>query len=350
MTEMVKKMKWFISASVLTVLILIAVFSHDSMEALQEDDEQKRLSDQIVIKFSHVVAENTPKGLAAEKFAELIAKRTDGKIKVEIFPNEIMYSDEQELAALKRGDVQMIAPSYSKMTEVIPEWQVLDLPFLFRSEEHVEEVYTGEIGQRLLSRLEEENMKGLALWGNGFKQMTSSSGTLIQPEDFAGQRFRIMPSDTIAKQFELLGGIPKAASFNDVYIALEGNEFDGQENTISNIYSKGFYRLQKNMTLSNHGYLGYSVLMNKEFWNSLDPELQIQIEKAMNDTTKWMLSESKEMNDTQLRRMRENSKLGIHELSPDERREWEKVFEPLYQSYTERYGDEWIEDIRKAGK
>ncbi|MDR0136148.1 DctP family TRAP transporter solute-binding subunit [Metabacillus idriensis] len=339
-------MKWFISASLLTVLILVAVFSHDPMHEIEDDDEQTGLNDQIVIKFSHVVAENTPKGLAAEKFAEIIADRTDGKIKVEVFPNEIMYSDEKELQALKEGDVQMIAPSYSKMTEVIPEWQVLDLPFIFQDEQHVKSVYTGEVGEQLLGKLERENIKGLALWGNGFKQMTSSSGALIDPEDFSGQRFRIMPSDTIAEQFELLHAIPKAASFNDVYIALEGNEFDGQENTISNIYSKGFYRLQKDMTVSNHGYLGYSVLMNEEFWNRLEPELQTQIQKAMNETTEWMLEESKNMNDSQLRRMKQNSKMKIHELSESEKDKWQEVFMPLYEAYSSEYGDKWIKEIR----
>lgn len=341
-------MKWFISASLLTVLFLVAVFSHDPMHEIEDDDEQHGLSDQIVIKFSHVVAENTPKGLAAEKFADIIADRTDGKIKVEVFPNEIMYSDEKELNALKKGDVQMIAPSYSKMTEVIPEWQVLDLPFIFQDEQHVQNVYTGEVGERLLGELESENIKGLALWGNGFKQMTSSRGALIEPEDFSGQRFRIMPSDTIAKQFELMGAIPKASSFNDVYIALEGNEFDGQENTISNIYSKGFYRLQKDMTVSNHGYLGYSVLMNAEFWNSLEPELQTQIQKAMDETTEWMLKESKKMNDSQLIRMKQNSKLKIHELSEAEKDRWRKVFKPLYETYSTEYGERWIEDIRNV--
>lgn len=343
---MVKKMKWFISSSLLTVLLIIAVFSHDPMPEIEDDDEQQGLNDQIVIKFSHVVAENTPKGLAAEKFAEIIADRTDGKIKVEVFPNEILYSDEKELKALKRGDVQMIAPSYSKMTEVIPEWQVLDLPFIFRDVEHVKNVYTGEVGERLLSKLEKENIKGLALWGNGFKQMTSSNGALIAPEDFSGQRFRIMPSDLIAKQFELLHAIPKAAEFNDVYIALEGNEFDGQENTISNIYSKGFYRLQKDMTVSNHGYLGYSVLMNEEFWNSLEPELQTHIQEAMDETTIWMLHESKEMNDTQFSRMKETSNMKIYELNEKEKEKWRKVFMPLYVTYAAKYGDTWIKDIQ----
>lgn len=318
------------------------------MPELENDDEQQGLNNQIVIKFSHVVAENTPKGLAAEKFAEIIADRTDGKIKVEVFPNEILYSDEKELKALKRGDVQMIAPSYSKMTEVIPEWQVLDLPFIFRDVEHVKNVYTGEVGERLLSKLEEENIKGLALWGNGFKQMTGSNGALIEPEDFSGQRFRIMPSDLIAKQFELLSAIPKAAEFNDVYIALEGNEFDGQENTISNIYSKGFYRLQKDMTVSNHGYLGYSVLMNEEFWNSLEPALQTQIQEAMDETTIWMLDESKKMNDTQFSRMKESSNMKIYELNEEEKERWKKTFMPLYETYSARYGDAWINDIQNT--
>ncbi|KPC98952.1 C4-dicarboxylate-binding periplasmic protein precursor [Geobacillus sp. BCO2] len=179
-------------------------------EPLVYDDEQKGLEKQIIIYFSHVVAENTPKGLAAQKFAELVEQKTNGRVKVEVFPNGSLYSDGEELDALLRGDVQMIAPSFSKVTELIPEWQVLDLPFLFRDEDDVRRVFTGKVGAELLRMLEAKGMKGLAFWSNGFKQMMSTTRPLIAPDDFRGLRFRIMPSEVIEKQFRLLGGEPVA--------------------------------------------------------------------------------------------------------------------------------------------
>ncbi len=214
-------------------IILVFMWQKQTMEHVVYDDEQKGLQKQIVIYFSHVVAENTPKGLAAQKFAELVKEKTNGRVKVEVFPNGSLYSDEEEIDALLRGDVQMIAPSVSKVTQLLPEWQVIDLPFIFESYDDVERAFTGEVGKRLLAMLEKKEMKGLALWGNGFKQVTSNRRLLIEPSDFSGLKFRVMPSEIIEKQFQLLGAKPIVVPFNHVYESLEKHAFDGQENTIS---------------------------------------------------------------------------------------------------------------------
>ncbi|KFL16595.1 C4-dicarboxylate ABC transporter [Geobacillus stearothermophilus] len=327
-----------------------AVSQQVGREPLVYDDEQKGLQNQIIIYFSHVVAENTPKGLAAQKFAELVEQKTDGRVKVEVFPNGSLYSDGEELDALLRGDVQMIAPSFSKVTELIPEWQVLDLPFLFRNDDDVRRVFTGEIGAELLGMLEAKKIKGLALWSNGFKQMMSTTRPLIAPDDFRGLRFRIMPSEVIEKQFRLLGGEPVAVSFDHVYRALEQHEFDGQENTISNIYSKSFYKFQPYITISNHGYLGYAVMMNQAFWDHLPKDIQQKITEAMAEATQWNLQESKAQNERELNELRQREDVHLYELSEREKWEWERKFAPLYEEFAKRFGARLLDEIRESEK
>lgn len=327
-------------------IILVFMWQKQTMEHVVYDDEQKGLQKQIVIYFSHVVAENTPKGLAAQKFAELVKEKTNSRVKVEVFPNGSLYSDEEEIDALLRGDVQMIAPSVSKVTQLLPEWQVLDLPFIFESYDDVERAFTGEVGKRLLAMLEKKEMKGLALWGNGFKQMTSNRRLLIEPSDFSGLKFRVMPSEIIEKQFQLLGAKSIVVPFNHVYESLEKHAFDGQENTISNIYSKNFYQFQPYLTISNHGYLGYAVIVNQHFWDKLPKDIQQNIAEAMQETTAWNLNQSRKQNEAELEKMKQNSKMHIYELTKKEQEVWKQKFSPLYDEFEWEFGSELLHQIK----
>ena len=348
-------MKHFIMASLLTIIGLIIFILFDTGYIFQEqkvlkDEEQQGLNDQIIIHFSHVVAENTPKGLAAQKFSELVYEKTNGIVKVQVYPNGILYSDRDELDALRNGKIEMIAPSYTNMTEIVPQWKVLDLPFLFKDYDHVKNVFTGETGVRLLSFLNDKNMKGLAFWSNGFKQMTSSSHPLIEPVDFENQSFRIMPGPVLKQQFTLLGGKPVTTSFTDVYHSLESNKVDGQENTISNIYSKGLYQFQPYLTLSNHGFLGYAVVVNKDFWDTLPADIQVQIEEAIKETTLWNMDESSKMNEIQLQGMKNIPSLNIYELPAQSKKHWVERFEPLYQEVENEIGTDLIEIIKQENR
>ncbi|NSL51363.1 TRAP transporter substrate-binding protein [Calidifontibacillus erzurumensis] len=344
-------MKVFIATSIVIIICFIFIFVgfelNNENNSLTYDYEQEDLSNQIVINFSHVVAENTPKGLAAQKFAKLTERKTNGKVKVAVFPNGVLYAEGEEVDALIRGEVQMIAPAYSNMSELIPEWLILDLPYIFKDYEHVEAVLNGEVGKALLEKLQKHNIKGVAFWSNGFKQMTSNRNPLRKPSDFLGQRFRIMPSKALEDQFRMLGVRTNAMPFNQVYPNLENRFLDGQENTISNIYSKGFYKVQKYMTISNHGYLGYAVMMNQEFWDSLPEDLQQKIQEAMDETTDWLFSESIAINQQQLELIKSSSDIQIYELTDEERQQWIDFFQPLYEEYGERYGEKWIQEIQK---
>ncbi len=270
----------FISLFILSGIVTAFLIGFQSPANLTQeyDDDQEKLKDRIVIKVSHVVSENTPKGKAVRRFKELVEKNTEGKVKVEIYPNGSLYSDINEWDALKNNNVQMIIPATSKVSSYVPEFQVFDLPFAFNSYGDVQKAFEGKIGETLIGKIEKkENVKGMTFWYNGFKQITNNKRPLIKPNDFKRLHFRTMPGEVIKDQYQTLGASVSDLPFNKTYENLEVGFVDGQENTISNIYSKKLYDHQQYLTISNHSYLGYIVLMNKEFWDDLPKEYQDEI-------------------------------------------------------------------------
>lgn len=330
-------MKKFIIGTIATVLLLTIAFGVQQgllfAKPLPYDDEQKGLNTQITIHLSHVVAENTPKGQAASKFAELVEKKTNGKVKVHVYPNSSLFNDENEFQALQNGQVEMIIPTFSKMTSYIPNWLVLDLPYLFNTDDEVHEVLTGSIGEQLLNELKPFHIKGLGFWHNGFKHLTSVDHPIHTFEDLKGLRVRTMPSKTLEKQFEVVGATPIPTSFSEVFSDLESNTINSQENTASNIYSKGFYKVQKHMTLTKHGILGYAVLMNDKFWRSLPSDIQQQVMEAMKETTDWQFEQAVEMNEEDLQKLKQQENFEIYTMSNKERQRFKDKLAPVYDFY-----------------
>lgn len=336
-----------ISLFIFTGIFTALFFGFDLSEAsesLEYDDEQEGLKDEVVIKFSHVVAENTPKGEAVRKFASLVQDRSNGEIKVEIYSNGTLYNDANEFTALQNGHIQMIAPATSKMTERYPEWQVLDLPFAFPNYDAVRQAYEGEIGLTLLNNLE-DGVKGMTFWYNGYKQLTSNKKPLTVPADFNRTHFRIMPSPMIESQFRALGASTSMLPFNKTYSNLEVDFIDGQENTPSNVYTKKLFQEQKYMTISNHGYLGYVVLLNKAFWEKLSEEHQTIVQEALNETTNWIRRHSIEMNDAHLRMMKRADSIEVHYLTNKQKQLWKQTFEPVYEEAEHIVGKRLMEEI-----
>ncbi|MGN1400155.1 MAG: DctP family TRAP transporter solute-binding subunit [Bacillus sp. (in: firmicutes)] len=338
------------AVGIITLLTIYIGFRHDfgQKASWPTDYEQNGLDKQIVINFSHVVAENTPKGQAAEKFAKLVEEKTDGAIQVEVYPNSSLYMDDDELRALQNGDVQMIAPSFSKVTELIPDWQVLDLPYLFRDHEDIRKVFTGDMRDKLLNMLEEHDLKGLAFWNNGFKQITASDTPVRTPDNLNGMTIRTMPSEMLDRQLNLVDAETMNANFDQVYSLLKKGQLDGQENSISNIYTKGFYQVQNHMTLTNHGLLGYAVIMNGEFWNSLSGDFQSAITEAMKEATIWNLQQSEQINDASLLKLKESSQMDIHELSSKDHQHWQETFRPLYNYYEKNFDADLLKEIEET--
>src|SRR5207245_3047122 len=237
----------------------------------------------VIIKFSHVVASDTPKGKAAEKFKELAEKYTDGKVKVEIYPNSTLYKDKEELEALQLGAVQMLAPSNSKFGPIgIREFEVFDLPYILPDLKTLRKVTDGPLGARLLKLLDSKGMTGLAYWDHGFKQM-SANKKLVTPADYKGLKFRIQSSKVLEAQSRSLGVIPQVMAFSEVYQALQTGVVDGQENTWSNIYTQKMHEVQKFATVTNHGYIGYVVVVNKKFWEGLPADRRAELSWAMTE-------------------------------------------------------------------
>src|SRR6188472_4352133 len=307
---------------------------------------------QTVIKFSHVVAPNTPKGKGAEKFKELAEKYTNGKVKVEVYPNSTLYKDKEELEALQLGAVQMLAPSNSKFGPMgIKDFEVFDLPFLLPNEAALRKVTEGPLGQAMLKKLEGKGMIGLAYWDNGFKEM-SANKPLRMPDDYKGLKFRIQSSKVLEAQFRALGAIPQVMAFSDVYQALQTGVVDGQENTWSNIYTQKMHEVQKHITVTNHGYIGYIVVVNKKFWDGIPADIKPQLEKAMQEATAYGNGQSAKENDEALAEIKKSGKSEIVTLTPEQDAAMRKALEPVYQDVAKRVGqpliDEFLKETRGA--
>jgi len=301
----------------------------------------------IIIKFSHVVASNTPKGAAAEKFKELAEKYTDGKVKVEIYPNSTLYKDKEELEALQLGAVQMLAPSNSKFGPIgVKEFEVFDLPYILPDIPTLRKVTDGPLGAKLLKLLEPKGMVGLAYWDNGFKEM-SANKKLITPDDYKGLKFRIQSSKVLEAQFRSLGAIPQVMAFGDVYQALQTGVVDGQENTASNIYTQKMHEVQKYMTLTNHGYIGYVVVVNKKFWDGLPADIRTACEKAMKEATAFGNGQSIKENDDALAEIKKSGKTEIISLTPEQDAAMRKAMDPVYKDVAARVGQPLIDEFVK---
>ena len=301
----------------------------------------------IVIKFSHVVASDTPKGKAADKFKELAEKYTDGKVKVEVYPNSTLYKDKEELEALQLGAVQMLAPSNSKFGPIgIKEFEVFDLPYILPDTKALRKVTEGPVGARLLKLLDAKGMTGLAYWDNGFKQM-SANKKLIAPEDYKGLKFRIQSSKVLEAQFRALGAIPQVMAFSDVYQALQTGVVDGQENTWSNMYTQKMHEVQKYATVTNHGYIGYVVVVNKKFWDGLPADVRTQLEKAMKEATEFGNGQSAKENEEALEAIKKAGKTEIVALTPEQDEAMRKAMMPVYKDVASRVGQPLIEEFLK---
>jgi C4-dicarboxylate-binding protein DctP len=302
----------------------------------------------IVLKFSHVVAPNTPKGKGADKFKELAERYTNGKVKVEVYANSTLYKDKEELEALQLGAVQMLAPSNSKFGPIgVKDFEVFDLPYLLPNKAALRKVTDGPIGKAMLKKLESKGMVGLAYWDNGFKEM-SANKPLRMPEDYKGLKFRIQSSKVLEAQFRALGAIPQVMAFSEVYQALQTGVVDGQENTPSNMFTQKFHEVQKYTTLTNHGYIGYVVVVNKKFWDDLPADVRGQLEKAMAEATVYSNEISEKENVESLDDIKKSGKTELITPTAAESAAMRKAMEPLYQEMASRVGKQLIDDVVKA--
>jgi C4-dicarboxylate-binding protein DctP len=308
------------------------------------------LAQPIVIKFSHVVAENTPKGQGALKFKELAEKKLPGKVQVQVFPSSQLFGDAKELEALLLGDVQFIAPSLSKFDRYTKKIQVFDLPFLFEDIEAVDRFQQSKHGQELLASMKSKGLLGLGYWHNGMKQLSSDKDQLKVPADVKGLKFRIQASDVLEAQFRALGANPQKMAFSEVYQALQTGVVDGQENTWSNIYSQKFFEVQKTIAVTNHGVIDYMVVTNAKWWDGLPADVRKGLAEAMNEATAYSNKLADDLNQEARKKIEAAGKARIQPLSKAELVPWQKAMEPVWKQFEPGIGKDLIEAARKSNQ
>jgi C4-dicarboxylate-binding protein DctP len=302
---------------------------------------------EIVLKFSHVVAPDTPKGKAAEFFKKRAEELTRGKVKVEIYANSTLYKDKEEMEALQVGVVQMLAPSLAKFGPLgVKEFEVFDLPYLFDSYADLHKVTKGPVGKQLLQKLEAKGIKGLAYWDNGFKIM-SSNKPIRTPADYKGQSMRIQSSGVLEAQMRALGVVPRVMAFSEVYRALQKGLVDGTENPPSNLYTQKMHEVQKYVSVTDHGYLGYAVITNKRFWSGLPPDVRAKLEQAMKEATDYANEIAKDENDKALEAVKNSGKTQVVMPSPAEKTALKEALIKTHDEVGSRVGRELIQAIYK---
>ena len=302
----------------------------------------------LVIKFSHVVANDTPKGKASDFFAKRAGELTGGKVKVEVYANSTLYKDKEEMEALQIGAVQMLAPSLAKFGPLgAREFEVFDLPFIFDNTSELHAVTTGPVGKQLFSKLETRGITGLAYWDNGFKSF-SANKPLKTADDFKGLKMRIQSSKVLESQMRAVGALPQVMAFSEVYQALQTGVVDGTENPHSNLFTQKMHEVQKHMTVSDHGYLGYAVITNKKFWDGLPADIRTALEKAMAEATVFANKIALEENEGALAKVKASGKTQVYVPTPAERLALKKAMVKVHKEMESRIGKDVIDSVYKA--
>ena len=299
------------------------------------------------VKFAHVVSNNTPKGKAADFFAKRVNELSGAKIKVEVFPSAQLVDDDKVFQELTRNNIQMAAPSFSKFTPIAKEFNIWDIPFLFRDTNHLHKVMDGEVGQILKDVISQRGIIALDYWDAGFKQFSTNKKPIIVPEDAKGQKMRIMSSKVLEEQTKAIGAIPQVLPFGEVYSALSTGVVDAAENPLSNFYNSKFYEVQSSVTLSNHGYLGYLVVVSDKFWKELPDDLKEIFKQALHEATEFEREESAKEEKLFLKKLEKDdaTKTQIITLNDEQKALWKETMQTIYPKFYNIVGQDLIEKI-----
>jgi C4-dicarboxylate-binding protein DctP len=304
----------------------------------------------IIIKFSHVVAPDTPKGKGSLRFKELAEKYTNGRVKIEVYPNSQLYKDKEEVEALQLGAVQILAPSLAKFGPLgVREFEAFDLPYIIPDKAVLKRIVKGPVGKGLFQRLEPKGIRGLAYWDNGFKVMTANK-PLRKPEDYLGQKMRIQSSKVLEAEMRALGAIPQVLAFSEVYQAMQTGVVDGNENTPSNVYSQKMHEVQKYLTVTDHGYIGYAVIVNAKFWDGLPADIRGELERAMNEATDYVNEISQKENDDSMAGIKAAGSTEIVTLTAEEKKAMREALLPVHKEMAGRIGKDLIDAFYAEAK
>ncbi|MCB8815893.1 DctP family TRAP transporter solute-binding subunit [Desulfosporosinus shakirovi] len=343
---MFRKKPMALALSTVLVLTLSLVGCGGKPAATGGDKEVKP----IIVKFAHVVTPDTPKGQAALKFKELAEQKTNGKVVVEVYPSSQLYGDKEELEAAQSGNVQIIAPSVTKLVGLNPKFQYTDLPFLFPNNEAVYKFFASDQMKGLMNSLDKYNLQGLAVWPNGFKQFTNNKRPLVSPEDFKGLKFRTQAGKVLEAQFKSLGAGSATIAFGETYAALQQGTVDGQENTFNNIDTQKYQEIQKYLTVTNHGRLDYMIIVNKSFWSGLEPDIRKALDDSMAEATKFAVEQAELLDKKSMDNLKNSGKMQFTELTPAQLGVFQETMKPVYAQFESVLSKELIDAAINAGQ
>ncbi len=302
----------------------------------------------VVIKFSHVVAADAPKGKMADRFKELAEQRTGGRVRIEVYPNSTLYKDKEEMEALQLGAVQMLAPSLAKFGPLgVKEFEVFDLPYVFPDEAAFHRVADGPIGASLMARLQPKGIQGLGFIDNGFHAMAGNR-PMKKPSDFKGMKMRIQSSKVLDAQMRALGALPQVMAASEVYQAMQTGVVDGTEGVPSGIYTQKLHEVAKYMTISDHGHLAYAVIANRKFWDGLPPDIRTTLEGALKESIAYGNAAAKKDNADAVDAIRKTGKTEVTVLTPAQKEEWRQVLLPVHKEVEARIGKDLIQEVYKT--
>jgi C4-dicarboxylate-binding protein DctP len=339
--------KWLkaVAVGIMSSSLILSGCGTGTDEAAPKEGGTDAPKEKIVLKFSHVTTAESPKGKAADKFKELVEQKTNGQVEVQVFPSSSLYGDKEEMEALQANNVQMIAPSMTKLVGFEPAFQIVDMPFLFASDEAVEQFWDGEWGQKMYSKIEPQGILGLAFWPNGFKNFTNGKKPVSTPADLKGLKFRTQAGKVLEAQFTAVGAGAATIPFGETYTALQQGTVDGQENTFNNIDTQKYAEVQKYLTVSQHGRLDYVVLTNETFWTGLPDDIRTAITEAMQESTEYERQLAKELDKQSFENLKAAG-MEITELTPEQRQAFVDAFQPVYDEFGSVIGQEFIDAAR----
>jgi TRAP-type transport system periplasmic protein len=297
------------------------------------------------IKLGIGLAEDHPQGMGAKKFAEIVDKKSGGKMKVKNYFSGSIGDDVKMVSALQGGVQEMTIPSTAPLTGLIKEFGVFDLPFLFNDEKEADAVLDGAFGKKMLDRLPAKGLIGLCYWENGFRQLTNSKRAVAKVEDIQGLKIRTMQNKAYIDMFNTLGANAVPMAFTELYTALETKTVDGQENPIPTIQTSKFNEVQKYLSLSKHTYSPFAVLVSKKFWDKLSGDEQKILQDACIEARDYQRKVSREANARILNELKQAG-MQVSEVTPQELGKMREKVKPIVDRYTKDYGEALSQELQ----
>lgn len=306
-------------------------------------------ADPILIKFSHITADSTPKGQGALMFKRLVEERLPGQVEVQVYANSSLYGDGKEMEALLLNEVQMLAPAPSKLEQYTKQLQLFDLMFLFDDVAAAQRFQQSDRGRAMLKSMEDKGITGLAFWLNGMRQFTANK-PLRDPADARGLKFRVQPSDLQAAQYTALRAVPRKMAFAEIYQGLQTGVVNAQDNPWSNIYSQKYFEVQKYMTESNHGVGNYLLITNTQFWNGLPKPVRAELEKIIDEVTVEVNKQAEALNEKAKQDIIATGKSELLVLTDEQRNAWRDAVRPAWKKFEAGIGPDLIKAAEAANQ